>query len=343
MIKCYLIVALGSLIFGAACLPFGFTRDFVKPDNVSPGHSFGIVYPNDWGHNAFLVMITTWYLYLRRKPVITFAFFWAMTAFMYFVISCRTIALLTAVFPFFALLVGWLTETRNNKKRHKMLGIIFIVFPLICLAISYLLAWKFEYVHGLFYQTPLHTLAMRFVQGGIAMRYFGFPLIGITEMKIEGEVYALLNDAKVKLTVMDNAYISYTITRGVLWMIMCIGWLIFANARAWKRRDYHLMLLSIILSGFAMMEWAGLNAWYNIMLLYPLALVAEENGKPAAAIPDQKLDNLNPALQPGTQTDSSDECAPTDDTENTASADAERTSGDTTASSEINSTDKADA
>ena len=297
ILKCYLIVSLATLIVAAAGLPFGITRDLVKPDNVSPGHSFGIVYPNDWGHNAFLVMMVVWYLYLKKRPVITFAFFWAMTAFMYFIISCRTIALITGVFPFLALLVGWYSQISKDKKRHTILGVIFIALPMICYAVSYLLAWKFEYVHGLFYGTPLRTMAMRFVQGGIAMRYFGFPFIGITEMRIDGKVYALLNDSKVYLTVMDNAYISYTILRGVLWIIMCMGWLEFANGKAWKRRDYHLMLLSIILCGFAMMEWAGLNAWYNIMLMYPLALNGEADSPHSEHVYDFSDEDPDIAIQ----------------------------------------------
>ena len=284
ILHCYLIVSAGTLIMGALLMLVGLAPDKGKPDNPSPGHGFGIIYPNDWGYMAFLALIVIWYLWLRRKAVITFVLFWGMTVFLYFVISCRTISLLTAAFPVLAL-VAELLEKRAGKsgKRRTGLAILFGAIPFLAFLASLLLAWKMEWVHKMFYYTPLHTMAMRFVQGGLAIRHFGFPFIGHI-MYLDTEVAAMLNGHKEVLYVMDNAYLSYVIMRGVLWMAGCLSWLAIANVKAWKRRDIRLLYLSAILAVFAMMEWAGLNAWFNFILLYPLALVAGAKEEPAPAL-----------------------------------------------------------
>ena len=275
ILQCYLIVAVVTLIVAAAGLKLGYSLDMVKPENASPGHSFGIIYPNDWGHIGFLIIVVIWYLYLRGKALITFALFWGAALFMFFVVSCRTVALLALVFPMMVIAVEWLEKRpRKNKGRIGVIGAILIVMPILGFGLSILLGWQLVWVHKMFYHTPLHTWAMRFVQGGMAMRYFGLPLIG-HEMYVPGLVTTVINGETVALEVMDNAYISYSIMRGTIWMTGCLLWLCLANHRSLKKGDFRLLLISGFMTVFAMMEWAGLNVWYNFVLMYPLAAICE--------------------------------------------------------------------
>ncbi len=124
---------------------------------------------------------------------------------------------------------------------------------------------------------------MRFVQGGIALEKFGFPLIG-RSMTTAEPVIQIINGTPDQLFVMDNAYSSFTILKGVLWMIACLAWLTYGQWRGWKNRDYRILLIGSVMLVFAMMERPGLEVWYNFVLLYPLASLAE----PAAIVLTQK-------------------------------------------------------
>ena len=258
----------------------GLTQERVKGDNVSPGHSFGIVYPNTWGYISFMGLLPMWVLYLRKKTAATFGVFWGMSLFLFFVVSCRTVAALTLIFPVAALLAERV-EARPPKEDTgvRILKWVLILAPFLVYAFSLILAWNMEWLHRVFYNTPFKTLAMRFVQGGVALTLNGIPLFGHPIIASE-DSYVMLNGEMERLWVMDNAYITYTIKRGLLWIVIVLIWLCVANWKCIKKRDYRLLTVGCIFLIFAMMEETGLNMWVNSFLLYPLAMAAlpEEAG-----------------------------------------------------------------
>lgn len=297
--------ALGVLVVAFLCLKLGLALEFVKPNNVSPGHSLGIIYPNTWGSIAFLAATITWYLWLKDKVVISFVFFWALTAFMYFYISCRTIALLALIFPALAALTMWLQKRQANNAINRVgaVGNIVMLTPFLCFALTLVLCWQMEWVHRTFNNTVLGTMAMRFVQGGISFRYFGFPLIG-HPFVAQDTIARMIDGELVYFTVMDSAYASYAILRGMIWLIGALVWICWANRRALKRGDYALVLLSVLISVFAIMERPGLDVWYNFMLLYPLASVAgasREAGLEGAA--NERVMEIDQAQSDGVEPD----------------------------------------
>lgn len=261
-----------TLLIAAIGWITGFARDIVKPENVSPGHSFGIIYPNNWGSHAFLAMMIAWYLYLRRKPVHTLILFWGMAVFMYFVVSCRTIALLTVVFPVFAIAIDWLEERAKPRKTVGVLGWIIVAIPFLALAFTLYVSLNVEWVHAHFYNTPLHTMAMRFVQGGLYLRTYGFPIFG-NPYRANVSTFVNVNGVFEELGILDSAFTANAIMRGAFWMAYTMLWLSIGNYKAVKRRDFAIPFLGAILLVFAMMERLGLDAWYNFVLLYPLAKV----------------------------------------------------------------------
>ena len=275
ILRCVLIAALVTLIVAGAGIPLGFTNEREKPENVSPGMSFGITYPNTWGYLAFLAMLVFWYLYLQKQPIVTAIVFWAMTAFMYFVVSCRTIALLSALFPLAAIFVWWINKRTveiTEDRKMDWRGIMLTAVPVLCFLITVILALNMKWVHKTFYHTALESMSMRFVQTGICYQRYGFPLIG-HDIMTNGSIVSIINGEQEYLYVMDSSYGSYSIMRGMIWMALCLAWLTNSMWKAWKNRDNALISCGIFLCIFAIMERPGLDLWYNFLLAYPLAAI----------------------------------------------------------------------
>ena len=279
MLKCMLGTGLIMLLIAGVGAVAGFTEDIQKPFNVSPGHSLGINYPNTWGYLAFLVMLLAWYLFLRGKKILTFLLFWSVSIFMYFYISCRTITGFSIVFPVCAVIVDFLEDRRKavpeNGKEPWIIGRIVTVIPMIAFAVMMFLSLQVEWIHKHFYHTPLHNFAMRFVQGGLYFRTYGFPLVG-NPYRANQITFINVNDEFEKVGILDSSFAAYIIMRGMLWMICILLWLCFVNWKALKRRDFGIPLVGAFILLFAMMERPGLEMWYNFVMLYPLAKAAGE-------------------------------------------------------------------
>ena len=277
MLKCMLVALILILVFARIGMFFGITVDVGKPETSTPGHGLGINYPNTWGYLVFLALIILWYLYLRFKPVITFILFWAVSAFMYFYITCRTIAGLGLLFPIAALFIDQLEKRMDIKSREgtlkklKPLEWIITLFPFLAwafmMANSMAVDWWYQFYHG-----PLRNLAWRFLMGGLYFRKYGIPLVGnpyrsneFTYMNVQGEF--------IKVGILDSSFAAYMIMRGLIWLIYTLLWLCVAYRKALKKRDYAIILIETIFLGFAMIERPGLEMWYNFILLYPLAKV----------------------------------------------------------------------
>ncbi len=276
-------VPAATLLIAGLGLLTGWTQEFAKMGQEESTRSLGIIYPNTWGYIAFQMMLLVWYLYLKKKPLISFAMFWLMSVFMYFVIGCKTIVALSLAFPLISLLtVRMEKQERKPGKKPGVIGWIAIGLPMICYALSIGLCLAKEWVAVTFYFTKLHSTAMRFVQGGLALEYFGFPLFG-RQMLLKAKLYLDPSTGiNEYLYVMDNAYATFTITKGVLWIACCLAWLIFAQWRGWKNKDYSILLIGSFMLIFAVMERPALEVWYNFAMLYPLASAAEPETKKAS-------------------------------------------------------------
>ena len=282
ILKCILCVTVAMQIIAGIGMPLGITSDVGKPDTSVPGHSIGIEYPNSWGYLVFLVLALLWYLYLRYKPAITFIIYWAVSAFMYTYITCRTIAGITIIFPFLALAVDYI-ERRIDRKvsegtfnGNKPLRWIVTAIPYLAFAFmmfsSMQVDWWYKYYHG-----PLRNLAWRFLMGGLYFRTYGIPVFG---NPYRSNVYTYINvqGEFIKVGILDSSFAAYLIMRGAVWMAYTLLWLCIAHWKALKKRDYAIILIEVIMLGFAMMERPGLDMWYNFIMLYPLAKVISKPG-----------------------------------------------------------------
>ena len=274
-----IILAVGGimLLIAGIGLPAGYTRDMLKPENIHPGHSLGIVYPNTWGYLAFLVLMVTWYLFLRKKIILTFLVFWGTCLFMYFYISCRTIAGITLCFPVMAVFVDWIEKRTKKRDAVSPVEWIAISIPFLVFAFTLIVSMQVEWLHKHFYYTWFHNLAMRLVQGGLYFRTYGFPLFG-NPYRANVHTYVNVNGEFLEVGILDSSFASYMIMRGLVWILCTMCWLCLAHWKAIKKHDYGIPFLSLIILLFAMMERPGLEMWYNFILLYPLAKAAGDTG-----------------------------------------------------------------
>ena len=271
ILRCILWPTLVMLAVALIGIFVGFTLDMQKPENISPGHSLGINYPNTWGYIAFLAMLILWYLRLRNKPLLTFLFFWGVTVFMYFYISCRTIAVLAVVFPVFAFIVDWIERRADQSStRVGWFGWIVTALPFLAFAFMMYVSMQYKWVHKYLYPTALLTFAMRFVQGGLYFKTYGLPVFG-NPYRSDQYTFVMVNGTFEKVGILDSSFAAYIIMRGMFWLAYTLSWLSFAIWRALRRRDYAIPFLTAIILVFAMMERPGLEMWYCFILLYPLA------------------------------------------------------------------------
>ena len=277
ILKCLLSMSVVMLVMAGIGMAIGVAIDCGKPETDTPGHSLGINYPNTWGYLVFFALIILWYLYLRFKPVITFAIFWAVSVFMYSYITCRTIAGMTLLFPLAALFTDVLEKRMDRKsregtlKKHKPIEWIVTIIPFLAwafmMANSYAVDWWYQFYHG-----PLRNLAWRFLMGGLYFKKYGLPLVG-NPYRANDYTYINVQGEFIQVGILDSSFAAYMIMRGLIWLIYTLLWLCLAYRKALKKRDYAIILIETFFLGFAMIERPGLELWYNFVLLYPLAKV----------------------------------------------------------------------
>lgn len=277
ILKCMLGVAVAMLLIAAIGIPLHLTVEVEKPDFIISTHSLGINYPNTWGYLVFLALTILWYLYLRKKQIITFLIFWATSFVMYFYIGCRTIAGLTILFPICALAVNLIEKRADQKskegtfRKNSILEWLITGIPYIAWGIMMFLSVQVDLMYR-FYHGPLRNLAWRFLQGGLYFRTYGLPLVG-NPYRPNQHTFINVQNEFIEVGILDSSFAAYIIMRGILWLVYTLLWLCVAHRKALKKRDYAIILIETFFLGFAMLERPGLEMWYNFILLYPLAKV----------------------------------------------------------------------
>ena len=259
----------GIFLVASLGVPLGYTKDAVRLMDYGAKHTFGLVHPNTAAHIVFVIVFCVRYLFLRGKVKATFALFWGVAAFLLLTNRCRTVIILLFAFP-----ILWRLCGAKTLKRTKSAGMLIALFPVICLAITLLLCIPIDLIHRLTYDNFLFSIGERFVQAGITIRTHGMPLLG-RSIDTSRNIKMMVDGEKITLFAVDNAFVSYGVIRGLVWLAPSIGLLCLANFKAWERKDYALMIYGLLACVFAIMERRGLNPAFNMMFYYPLPLLWE--------------------------------------------------------------------
>ena len=273
----FLIAYSGILLFASLGLLLGYTEDSVRIMDYGAKHTFGMVHPNTAAHIIFVIVFSAWYLFLQKKQRVVYILFWGVAIFLMVFNRCRTVILMLLAFP---LLLQIMRSESLKTKRSLLTGLI-TLFPVVCCAITLLLCIPIDLIHRLTYHSFLFSIGERFVQAGITLREYGLPLIG-HPINSSGLIKMMVDGEKISLFVIDNAYVSYGVIRGLVWLVPCIRFLCFAIRKAWKRLEIGLAVYGLLICIFAILERRGLDPAYNLLFFYPLSILRERGGSDAA-------------------------------------------------------------
>ena len=266
---CFLWVTLGILAAGICGQLPGISSERSKFEKYGTGLSLGMLHPNTLARLVMLVLLLIWYRYLRKRPRLTLALFWTGALFAFAVCQCRTVTLILLAFPVPAWIAERRTEGRSRVTGRKWWQVLMTAMPFLCLALTLLLASQPELLQKT-KGSVFYNMISRFVQAAVALRHYGFPLLGVP-VDTMGGVSMRLAGTREYLRILDNAYVVVLLQEGALYTAALLGWLCFVNRRCLQRRDYRMLLIANMMLVFALMEKAGLTAFYNFAMFTPLA------------------------------------------------------------------------
>jgi len=261
----FLTAALGQIL--------GYTRDAMRITDYGTKHAFGFVHPNTAAHVIQADLFAGWFLYLRGRRRETLLLFWISALVLILWNRCRTVIITLVLFP-----VVFAAVDRWGGQKGKLRKYILSASPLLCLCLTLLLCIPIDLIHRFTYDTPLFSIGERFVQSGIALRTYGLPFIGHS-IDTSRAIKMLVDGVQIPLFVMDNAYISYGIILGLLWLIPCLCYLSLANLRAWNGKNRALLLYGVFMAVFAILERRGLDPAFNMMFFYPLSVYKKRGAR----------------------------------------------------------------
>lgn len=269
--------AVATVAIAMIGLPIGFTVEKPKVGLYGTGLAFGFAHPNIWGSYIFFIFVLVWYLFVRRadrKVRIGYLIVsWVLAVFMVLVPKCRTQALLLMLFPATIWLSKKLIIASSVGKKIVLRRVVLwllILFPIVCYFTTIFLGSQREWLAVHTMGTYIENFSKRFIQGGLAFREHGFPFFGEL-IRFHSGLVEHLGNHDYSLYILDNAYVTYTIYRGMIWMVPALLWLSYANWKIIREKDYSLLTISILFCLMGLMEIYTLEV-YNFIFFYPLAI-----------------------------------------------------------------------
>ena len=160
----------------------------------------------------------------------------------------------------------WMLLKRISIKKLRFV----CLFPVIACVLTFILCSQYKGIHILLRKNyTFYGIAMRFIQGGMAFHFNGVHLLGHQMQHLYD--YIEIGPDAVLFYVIDNPYVGYCITRGLIWLVLCLVWYMASFRKCIVYKDKGLLLVGCILTIISMMELRGLDAWFNIMFVYFLA------------------------------------------------------------------------
>ena len=286
----FLVAHLVTILAGAAGLKIGYAAIKYKLGNRKIGISLGLIYPNHLGRMVYIVLTLAWYLWGQRRRILTTAVFWACASVMWKWVKCKTIAAFMLAFPVCWWATTLLLKTQSGMDRrplrmglHRIWNAVMIVMPFIMLAVTYILGRQKIFLDATFPKgSSLRSLCMRFIAAGILFQVHGFPLLGQDVLNVSAPM-EFMNGHLYVADVVDNAFIYYLIALGGIVLIAMLVWLSIANWKTIRYGDHALLLLSVFMLVYGLIEIVLFQFEHNFLWFYPLAAAAMNHEANAAS------------------------------------------------------------
>ena len=160
--------------------------------------------------------------------------------------------------------------------KNKVWNVCMVAAPFLYFALSLILTRFMEPLTAAFEKTPLWNMASRFVQGGIALSYYGVTLLGHT-IDASGAVKMELAGYVEPLLYLDNAYISELVYRGLIGVLLELVFLSAINRKCIRTKNLALLHIANVMLLVGLMEHYTMFPAYNFTLIYLLARPAIYN------------------------------------------------------------------
>ena len=291
ILKIVLLCHVVTVLVGALGLVFGYSELAYKMWTIDYGFSLGLVYPNHVGRMFFLIYVIIWYLWLQEKPFLSTLIGCIIAVFMWEIVKSKTITIFMVGFP----VIWWLYLLIDKRTVNRLPGLIckirnalFIPMPFLCMLFTYIMGRnRFFFKEHWHMGQQIYSLWMRFISAGVLFDVYGFPLLG-RNIQNENAPVEVTNGEVYVARIVDNAYAYYLIAIGGIALIVCMLWISFANYRAIKNADYALLLISIVMSVYGIIEIVFFQFEHNFIFFYPL--------KASAMAYREKTDIINNAV-----------------------------------------------
>ena len=278
ILKIVLFCHAATMLVAAIGLPLHLTELAYKRDTVDIGYSMGLIYPNHVGRMAFLICMIAWYLWGQDKKKLTVFVSVILSLIMWFFIWCKTITVFFIAFPVCWIFIDWFSKKACKwsvaNPFLKIWNMMLIAAPFLCMLFTYIMGLnRLFFLKHWHYGQGIYALWMRFISAGILFKTYGFPLLG-RNIREEKAVVETLGGYTYTAQVVDNAYIFYLIAIGGIALIACMLWISLGNYRAIKNRDNALLLISVFLCVYGLIEVVFFQYEHNFMFFYPLTAAA---------------------------------------------------------------------
>ncbi|MBQ6373176.1 MAG: hypothetical protein IJJ45_01670, partial [Clostridia bacterium] len=281
VLQIFLVAHLVTILAAVAGLKIGYAVPRYKLGTQDFGVSLGLIYPNHLGRMVFIVLVLAWYLWGQKRRALTTAVFWVTAVVMWQWVKCKTIALFMVAFPvcWWATTLLLLTQRRMQTQPlrrglHRVWNALMIAMPFLMLAFTYAMGRQKIWLDAHYsFGTAAYSLAMRFISAGILFQVYGFPLWG-RDILNETAPMEFMNNHIYTADVVDNAYIYYMIALGGIALVIVLAWLCLANARMVREGDHALLLISVFMLAYGLIEIVAFQFEHNFIWFYPLAATA---------------------------------------------------------------------
>jgi len=278
VMKIFMIAHLVTMLVAVLGLKLGYAVPRYKIGSDSFGVSLGLIYPNHVGRMTFIVMIIAWYLWGQKRRVLTTAVFWAVAVVMWVWIKCKTIAIFMVAFPLCwwitSGLLAWKREGKAWETLHLIWDAAMVLMPFMMFTLTYIAGTQRVFLDSItHFGTSLYSLLMRFISAGILFNAYGFPLWG-TNILEEYAPSEFMNGHIYMAGIIDNAYVYYFVSLGIVVLSMVLVWLCLGNWRAIQNGDHALLLISVFFLGYGLIETVAFQFEHNFMWFYPLTATA---------------------------------------------------------------------
>lgn len=214
-------------------------------------NDFGFSHPNSaYNHLLMIALMIVavwqerlhWYHYgvMTLIMFVAYKVFFSRTGFLIYLLLCIAIGVLH--------IIKW-------EKLKKVFFFLLNIIPLEILTLSYILMIWYDK------RIPFINKLNDFVTGRIALSSQAYKYAGVSW-------FGAVNRDWMRLTFIDNAYLSVLISCGIVVCALCVVSYSITCYHYWKIGEYYNLIILSTIAVYAFMEYMVVNATWNPLLLF---------------------------------------------------------------------------